>query len=291
MIRYPITAAALEALVDAAHPNWRSRARKRTARFRRARKYFEPPAPIWSEIKPIFMALQNDKCAYCERQLAAAARGTIEYDVEHFRPKNAVVAWPPQSAPQYPFPTGGDFPGGYYLLAYHLGNYAVACKPCNTNLKGSYFPIASARIADREEPSDLDPEKPLLIFPIGDQVDDPQGLIRFDGPVPVPVSADPADYDYQRARVTIDFFELGTREELLRERARVIMGLFLALKGAVPGSIAAGAVTILTSPTSPHTNCAECFHQLFVTNRTQAETLATWAAAYLLSVHDAYLRR
>src|ERR1043166_3089106 len=93
------------------------------------------------------------------------------------------------------------FSDGYYLLAYHLGNYAVACKPCNTILKGSYFPIAGARMTDKDNPADLAAEKPLLIFPIGDQADDPQTLIRFDGHIPVPVSTDANAYDYQRTRV------------------------------------------------------------------------------------------
>lgn len=174
MIHYQITAATLNAQVDAIKPTWRSRARKRTAKFRKAGTYVDPPAPIWSEIKTVFMALQNDKCACCERQLSDA---TIEFDVEHFRPKNAVLAWPPPGKPGYPFATGGDFPEGYYLLAYHLGNYAATCKPCNTNLKGSYFPIAGARIANKDDPADLTGEKPLLIFPLGEKADDPQTLI------------------------------------------------------------------------------------------------------------------
>lgn len=290
VIRYWITAAELNARVDAVKSNWRSRAQKRTARFRRTGTYFEPPEPIWSEIKAVFMALQNDKCAYCERQLGAIEHGKIEYDVEHFRPKNSVAAWP-QGVSEYPFATGGDFPDGYYLLAYHLANYAVACKPCNTNLKSNYFPVAAVRITGKDDPADLADEKPLLIFPLGEQADDPQNLLRFEGTVPLPVSTDPGDYDYQRARVTIDFFALATREELLRERARLIFGLFIALQHAQPGSYEARTVTILTSPTHPHTNCAQCFEQLYDADRNKAAQLAEAALKYLESVHDAYVRR
>ncbi len=210
MIRYPVTQAQLEADVDAASPNWRQRAQERTEAFRLTGKYEEPPAPIWSEIKAVFMRVQHDKCAYCERQLAAEKHGKIEHDVEHFRPKSVVRAWPSadrDSPLVYSFSTGGDFAEGYYLLAYNLLNYAVACKPCNSDLKSNYFPIAGNRISGQDDPRNLTVEQSLLIYPLGDLDEDPAELIRFDGYVPVPASCDNTSYAYQRARVTIDLFE------------------------------------------------------------------------------------
>lgn len=283
MILYKLTSTKLFTQVDALKPNWRTRALKRTSRFSREGKYFEPPEPIWSEIKPVFMLLQNHKCAYCERQLGSA---TIEFDLEHFRPKNAVLAWPPVVKPQYPFSTGSDLPNGYYLLAYNLENYAVACKPCNTNLKASYFPVASARITNKAVVADYVGEKPLLIFPIGDTADDPQTLIRFDELIPVPVDTNPTSYDYQRAQVTIDFFELVTREELLRERSHLIIVLFPALERAD-----ARTITIVTSPTCPHTNFAQCFQRLYASDPQKAESLYTTARTFLESVHDKFIQR
>src|SRR5579871_2914583 len=117
-----------------------------------------------------------------------------------------------------------------------------------TILKSNYFPIAGTRIAGKDDPADLAAEKPLLIFPIGDKADDPCDLIRFDAQIPLPVSTDPGSYDYQRARVTIDFFELATREELLRERLRLICGLFVALKARAEGVYEQRFVDICRSP-------------------------------------------
>ena len=96
MIRYAVTESDLEQRVDAEVASWRSRAATRTARFIAAGGYDESSS-IWSEIKPVFMRLQNDKCAYCERQLASAdSGGSVEHDLEHFRPKSSVVGTIPR---------------------------------------------------------------------------------------------------------------------------------------------------------------------------------------------------
>ena len=288
MIRYPVTQAKLEAAVDATQPTWRQRAQYRTQAFRTAGKYEEPPAPFWSEIKSVYMRLQHDKCAYCERQLGAEGRGQIEHDIEHFRPKNAVRAWPQanRNVPlTYPFSTGDNFPEGYYLLAYHLFNYAAACKPCNTICKSNYFPIAGSRSSGQDNPYNLADEQPLLIYPLGDLDEDPEELIRFDGHVPVPVSHDISSYTYQRARVTIDMFGLVESEELIRERSERIVGLFLALRNAENGLLEnARFAQVLLSSSSPHTNCLRCFARLFAQHRTKAEVLALQALRYLEAV-------
>ncbi len=110
---------------------------------------------IWSEVKPVYMSLQRDKCAYCERKLASADfGGTIEHDLEHFRPKSSARPWPTTAISRerglvYTFPTGKHHASGYYWLAYHPLNYCVACKKCNTPLKLDFFPIAVNRPAAR----------------------------------------------------------------------------------------------------------------------------------------------
>ena len=133
MIRYTITEAELVRRVDASVPTWRKRASDRTTRFQIAGRYDEKSA-IWSEIKSVFSDLQYDKCAYCERKLADPDDGgSVEHDLEHYRPKSSVEAWP--DAAKFSFHTGGADTGGYYWLAYHLLNYAVACKKCNSGFK------------------------------------------------------------------------------------------------------------------------------------------------------------
>ena len=63
--------------------------------------------------------------AYCERRLEGTPYGTIEHDIEHFRPKKAVEQWPPARGAQAPrtvwrFRTGTAWADGYYLLAYPI---------------------------------------------------------------------------------------------------------------------------------------------------------------------------
>ncbi len=266
--------------------------------YRRAGRYFEPPKPIWNEIKWIYAGLQHDKCGYCERKLASVSRGTsrrvgksdrhsrslglIEFDIDHYRPKNPVDAWPPENQQLYSFATGGDFQTGYYWLAYDPKNYVAACKPCNTMLKGSYFPIAGSRAHDG---SNLADEKPLIIFPLGE--DNPEDLIHFDGVVPIPASIREDDYNYQRARVTIDLFDLVEREDLIQPRLEVIFGLFVALARTV-GLDGEQWVSLLTAEHHSHTSCARSFVNLFRRDPTQAEAIADQARKLLEELPNAY---
>ncbi|MCP4397410.1 MAG: hypothetical protein GY801_08960 [bacterium] len=68
MIRYAIVLADLEQRVDAEKATWRTRAAERTDAFVKQGKYGESSS-IWSEIKAVYMRLQHEKCAFCERQL------------------------------------------------------------------------------------------------------------------------------------------------------------------------------------------------------------------------------
>jgi|SRR5262245_654869 len=178
MIRYPITLAELAARVDSERPGWQGRARDRTDGFIAAGQYSESSGS-WSEIKAVYMTLQHDKCLYCERKLASPPYGTIEHDLEHFRPKSRVRAWPPESSPfTFTFRTGAASATGYFWLAYHLFNYGTACKACNSPLKSDYFPVPAGRGNVPADPAALTAaEAPFLIYPIGDMDEDPETLM------------------------------------------------------------------------------------------------------------------
>ena len=64
------------------------------------------------EVKAVYIRLQKNKCAYCERQLTGLDHGgAIEHDLEHYRPKGHVPAWPPVTGTAsltFPFPTRKD---------------------------------------------------------------------------------------------------------------------------------------------------------------------------------------
>lgn len=303
MIRYDITEADLRTLIDREKADWQTRAATATAFFRQigfygepddkhwnTRLYGLPPKPFWGEIKRVYMRLQKDKCAFCERKLTVRPK---DHDVEHFRPKRLVMVWPPPGTSPYIFPTGGGFPEGYYLLAYHPLNYATACEHCNRGLKRSYFPIAATRLSGKDDPTHLRPERPLLIYPIGNIDTDPEALLGFKGIAPGPRNADPDSYENHRAQVTIDFFDLQYREELLRERAEVIETLhhLLVLAHRIPDPRRQRKVqTIIRrkqSSGSQHTNCARCFVALYRQDPAQAERLADEATDYLDSLTPA----
>jgi len=68
MIRYAVSKAELLQRIELEKPGWLARAQQRTNRFLQRGKYTERSS-IWSEVKTVYMRLQHDKCAYCERQL------------------------------------------------------------------------------------------------------------------------------------------------------------------------------------------------------------------------------
>ena len=294
MIRYDISDADLRARIEAESPGWLKRASRRTAACRKKRA-FDGGGPIWSDVKPVYMRLQHDKCAYCERKLEGEPYGRIEHDVEHFRPKNGVKAWPDdriraERRIDYDFPTGRDWGQGYYLLAFHPRNYITACKSCNTPLKSNYFPIAGRRRGPQaDDPARLAPEQPYLLYPLGDRDDDPEEVLTFDGIVPKPSKR--SGHRRRRALVTIDFFELDTREELLRGRAEKVRELKLALiveesSGPSPADKALAERTIagLQSERSPHSNCVRSFLRLYRRDRPHAEAIFQAAMEYLESL-------
>lgn len=291
MIGYRSHRGDLLARIDREAPGWVEAVAERTERFRQLGHY-EESSSIWSDVKRAYMELQGFKCGFCERRLERSAYGNVEHDIEHFRPKKRVDAWPSASAAAernlaYHFALGGAADPGYFLLPYHPENYLISCKTCNSALKRNAFPVAAARVVDGDEPRTLTKaEKPLLIYPISTVDTDPEKLIRFEGVIPVPVAS--RGHARRRAQVTIDFFELATREGLLQERAERLVTLYLALLGATsahpPTAAAANAlVAHLVHPLQPHAGCSRSFHDMWATHPSDAEAYGR-AAIDMLAV-------
>jgi len=287
VIRYPVNLRELRARIEAKSPGWLAEAERRTEEFRRAGTYNEKD-PIWGRIKSVYMDLQHDKCAYCERKLATTDfGGSIEQDMDHYRSKAGVRQWPtPEIARErnisYGFATGDPFPEGYHLVAYHSLNYVVVCKKCNSPLKSNFFPIASVRVQG-DDPASLQVERPFLPYPLGDLDEDPEKILTFEGVSPVPrLKRGPRR---RRAVVTIDFFELDNREELWRERVTVIDHVYMALELMQAGDLrqrkhARRSLAWLVSPDAAHTNCARAFRSLYRRDRQRADEIYRAALAY-----------
>jgi len=294
MIRCLANQAFLENEINKRETTWLRRAAGRTNKFVKEKRYTEKKG-IWSEVKPVYMIAQHEKCAYCERKLASEDfGGTIEHDLEHFRPKNSVEPWPTPAISAerglaYSFTTGNAYTSGYYWLAYHVLNYCVACKKCNTPLKLNYFPIAASRSTKRAEPSALnDAERPFLIFPLDSVDEDPEELIEFVGILAVPKRKNGPRW--RRAKVTIDFFELNRREELRRERAEVLVELdkAFAILESNPTvhrrNDAEEDIVRLRDDSSRHASCARCACNLYMQDRTKALQLFQEARDFLRSL-------
>lgn len=283
MIRYPITRADLEAKIKAIKLDWLTRAEDKTNQFIAIGKYEEAKGEsIWGEIKEIFIDFQFDKCAYCERELGGVDNSG-EYDVEHYRPKSSVKMWPTKSIRRkrklldYDFHTGDKSDEGYYRLAYNICNYAATCKRCNSSLKSNYFPVAKPRIFNSDNYTVLSAEEPYLLFPVGDtDDDDPEDVITFFGFMPLPKEPR-GTRRYQRARVTIDFFDLTMREELIRARAQIIVDIWdrheILREPHVSEEAkerAQSRINQAIQKESPHANCARAYDRLCEEDRISA---------------------
>jgi len=224
------------------------------------------------------MELQRYKCAYCERPLAQGEHATIDYDVEHFRPKNRVTPCPDAKTVKrlrirYKVRSGSS--KGYPLLAHDPRNYAVTCKVCNTPLKADHFPIDGKPSRAGQDIAKLDAqEKPLLIFPLGNQGPAPDELITFEGVLPVPAKR--AGYDRKRAQVTIDFFELHFRSDLRTGRAHLLVLLWDKLQLAQTGTPeqrqdAREVLNAACQDFWPYAACARAFLDLYGREPRRAE--------------------
>jgi hypothetical protein len=287
MIRYTIPAAELRKRVDARSGTWRDRAKGLTSKAVVAGKVLEGDA-IWSEVKPIFLDIQGNKCVYCERLLPGEELGLVEHDVEHYRPKNRITEWPAKKdlkalgLAAYPFPTGGPAAQGYISLAFDLSNYGAACKTCNSSLKADRFPIAGNRAAPPFTPAKLKAEDPFLLLPLAPGEDDPEQLIGFNGIIPFPLNADNTSRAHRRAKVTIDFFRLASLQresELLEDRLRSLNEFAMTRRFRQSQSGAAAAVLdqamkAMSASTRPHANCVRSYVRLCHSQPAAADQMA-----------------
>lgn len=161
--------------------------------YRSGARKFEITSKIYGTdvVKRTLKADQHDKCGFCEAIFDANVAG----DVEHFRPKSAVLI---DSKRAYP---------GYYWLGYSWPNLSYACPDCNSYRKRDRFPLAleAARALDHHD--DIAHEEPLLLDPYG--ASDPRAHIKFRGEAPIALSPE--------GEATIDILALD-RTTLARDR-------------------------------------------------------------------------
>jgi hypothetical protein len=284
MISYWISEAELLSLVENEVSGWLEDAKSRTKELVKL-GYFEVKFSIWPKVKPVFIRLQNNKCVYCERRLADLDDGgSIEYDLEHFRPKRAVRIWSAPTGTGISISLGAYYPSGYYWLAYEPLNYAAACKKCNTPLKKNYFPIAGKRGRKKQSIAGLNRlEKPHLVLPIGCPDPKPEDLITFNGIFAVPrPGLDKSKIE--RAKVIIEFFPLNRRSELRWERAEQLIALSNALALLNHNSTDMNAKTdidVLLREDSPHASCKRAFARFYRIDVKKARKLVEEAREYL----------
>ncbi len=276
MIGYRVRQRRLEKQIDAVAPTWRQRSA-------------EGKQPAWSDVKSVWMELQHYKCGYCERWMPRPQRspsgddgeialwgGRREYDIEHFRPKGSARVWPGPDTPpfRYQFATGAALAGGYPWLAHDPLNYLASCKTCNQDNKKDFFPIAGLRGAAGDSVRDLQRnERPLLIQPFGTTDDKPENLIAFAGYKAVPAGS--RGHRRRRAQVTIDFFGLNLRDDLVYQRCALIFAMWPYLEQRRTGDDAqrqgaAKVIAKITAPSFNHANCASCFERAYLETRDTA---------------------
>jgi len=299
MIHIAISEDALLEAIRKKSPKWLAKALEVSRKARKVGKLGDQEG-IWSEIKEVYILLQEFKCIYCEFPLpkieSNSARGVaVDYDVEHYRPKNRVTAWPtPEvlarrpSIREYVASVVPGAPNGYLRLAFDPLNYVVSCKVCNTYYKADRFPIAGKPDSRSVKRASLDArEKPLLLLPFGENGDDPGLYLVFEGPVIQTLST--VGHDGLRARAVVDFFELDTREDLLEGRCALIERLWLKLEERASGSAedrvkAEEYLEVLETRNGfPHSACGRAYVALYERDREQARRWYKAASEYVAS--------
>jgi uncharacterized protein (TIGR02646 family) len=185
--------------------------------FYRVRKNQDKPFPFsmykHKQVREELERLCHGKCAYCEGLYAPVAPA----DIEHYRPKGAVVV------------NGKLRKPGYYWLAATWSNLLPSCIDCNRARtqdfpdsdphvagKANKFPIAKeAKRAKR--PSEEVHEERLLLHPC---LDDPEQHLEFKDKGEVYPRVDRAGVPSRMAVTSIEVYGLN-RKRLVDARASV----------------------------------------------------------------------
>ncbi len=225
----------------------------------------------------------------------SATKVAVDYDIEHYRPKNRVTPWPSDelmdrraNIRSYVARVATGYSNGYLRFAFDPFNYLVSCKVCNSSYKSDCFPIAGIPDSLTTDRASLDArEKPLLLFPLGERADDPGEYLFFRGPL---IGPRPVDSEKRlRAQVVIDFFELDTREDLLESRCEIILLLWPQLENRFSTDIVKQARAelflrkIVEERRFPQSACGRAFIELYDRNKSEAEAWHNSALEYLTS--------
>ncbi len=280
-----IDLAYIEGLINAHNATWLTRAAERTDTYKTAGKVTHS-SHIWSEIKEVYMKMQGNKCAFCESELEGKTSGKGVHDVEHFRPKNRITKW--QSSPEFNTLgiaiTDPAVSAGYHLLTYNLLNYSIACGPCNQAIKRDRFPIKGNYNTAMENPStESDAEVPLLLFPIGQDDDDCEDLISFEGAVPTVLTTN--GLPFERAITTIEFFRLGradVRGKLFKERCLKIITINGILAGLDPANFD-NILKNMIADYSDHASCGRSYVELLKNDKRKAAEVLNEAREFILT--------
>lgn len=180
----------------------------------RQQREADPGAPLHfpdhgneADVRGVLYASQGRVCGFCGSLLPQNDRG----DVEHYRPKNSVKSGARIEAPN----------GGYWWLAYELGNYLLSCSRCNRTLKRTKFPLRDeARRLRYDTRKDLAAEDPVLAHPAWEDLED-WVIADLENGILEPAPGLDAE---QRRRVEAigEFFRWNRDALLVQDRRRVI---------------------------------------------------------------------
>lgn len=114
------------------------------------------------EVKNKLVAIQYEKCCFCEGKFKKFAHG----DVEHFRPKGGYQQDEGETL-QKP---------GYYWLAYDWDNLFFSCQICNQQYKKNFFPLTDPNARAKSHHNSIGAEDPVMVHPSDD---DPEIHVSF----------------------------------------------------------------------------------------------------------------
>lgn len=146
-------------------------------------------------VKEALIAMQHDKCCFCEAKITHISYG----DVEHYRPKAGYRQDNSESLQQ----------PGYYWLVYTWDNLLLSCTLCNQQYKKNLFPLLHPEKRVLSHHDDITAEQPLLINPT---LINPQDYIGFRAEIPYAVEGN----IYGDRTIAI----LGLDRESLNEKRR-----------------------------------------------------------------------